>query len=411
MRKTVKINGYDFDALIDTGSTITLIRESVHQILGRPTLNPTKINLTSFDKSEIKTFGSFKSTIDIEDNKFMTDIYVINNSQTTIDVIIGTDVLKQTEFQISANGIELIPKKKDHFINLINVSKAHNQSELKDNALEVLQLKFKNAEDKCKNLEMHVCNTSTLSLEKTALLDKSHKLEESNLEKVDKLVKLEKKYEILQETLKIAEQRLVEKEIECASLTENILIVNALTESNDHPKTSMSTKEREINPSKRKAKKQIDFLNSIILDTKLKEPNKSKAHFVKKRKQHIYKKDEPVTIKRTQFRTRLKLRPNFYGTYLIKTVKPHDRYEVEKVGQHEGLLTTFWIFFRCGQLIFRMADCEVEGAIASPLSIPPERAMSPTGERSDEGRNIRTKQNLLGPQERQMRIDRAVITL
>ncbi|GFV90286.1 uncharacterized protein TNCV_4380011 [Trichonephila clavipes] len=330
---------------------ITLIRESVHQILGRPTLNPTKINLTSFGKSEIKTFGSFTSTIDIEDNKFMTDIYVINNSQTTIDVIIGTDVLKQTEFKISANGIELIPNKKDHFINLINVSKAHNQSELKYNALEVLQLKLKNAEDKCKNLEMHVCNTSTLSLEKTALLDKSHKLEESNLEKVDKLVKLEKKCEILQETLKIAEQRLVEKEIECASLTEKILIVNALTESNDHPKTSMSTKEREINPSKRKAKKskssgrnanktsysdenqalakeknvwlrQIDFLNSIILDTKLKESNKSKAHFVKKRKQHIYKKDEPVTIKRTQFRTRLKLRPNFYRPYLIKIVKP-----------------------------------------------------------------------------------------
>ncbi|GFS75550.1 transposon Tf2-9 polyprotein [Trichonephila clavipes] len=277
MRKTVTINSYDFDALIDTGSAVTLIRESVYQILGRPTLNATKIKLTSFSKSEIKLFGTFKSTINIEDNKFMTDIYVIDNSQTTIDVIIGTDVLKQTEFKISAN------------------------------------------------------------------------------EKVDKLVKLEEKYEILQETLKITEKRLVEKEIECASLTEKILIVNALTESNDHPKTSMSTKEREINPSKRKAKKskssgrnanktshsdenqalakeknvllrQIDFLNSIILDTTLKEPNKSKAHFVKKRKQHIYKKDEPVKIKRTQFRTRLKLRPNFYGPYLIKTVKPHDRY-------------------------------------------------------------------------------------
>ncbi|GFV41384.1 uncharacterized protein TNCV_1302441 [Trichonephila clavipes] len=255
MRKTVKINGYYCDALIDTGSTITLIHESVYQILGRPTLNATKIKLTSLGKSEIKTFGSFKSTIDIEDNKFMTDIYVINNSQTTIDVIIGTDVLKQTEFKISASGIELIPKKKDHLINLINVSKAHNQSELKDNALEVLQLKLKNAEDKCKNLEMHVSNTSTLSLEKTALLDKLHELEESNLEKVDKLVKLEEKYEILQETLKITERRLVEKEIECASLTEKILIVNTQTESNNHPKTSMSTKEREINPSKRKTKK------------------------------------------------------------------------------------------------------------------------------------------------------------
>ncbi|GFW99174.1 hypothetical protein TNCV_3009421 [Trichonephila clavipes] len=143
MRKTVKINGHDFDALIDTGNTITLIRESVYQILGRPTLNPTKIKLTSFVMSEIKTFGSFKSTIDIEDNKFMTDIYAIDNWQTTIGVIIGTDVLKQTEFKISANSIELIPKKKDHFINLINVSKAHNQSELKDNVLEVLQLKLK----------------------------------------------------------------------------------------------------------------------------------------------------------------------------------------------------------------------------------------------------------------------------
>ncbi|GFX34686.1 uncharacterized protein TNCV_2514021 [Trichonephila clavipes] len=243
MRKTVKINGCDFDALIDTSSTNTLKRESVYQILGRPTLNPTKINLTSFGKSEIKTFGSSKSSIDIEDNKFITDIYIIDNLQTTIDVIIGIDVLKQTEFKISANGIELIPMKKDHFINLINVSKAHKQSELKDNALEVLQLKLKNAEDKCKNLEMHVRNTSTLSLEKTTLLDKFHKLEESNLEKVEKLVKLEEKYEILQETFKITEQRLVEKEIQCKSLTEKIIIVNALTESNDHLKTSMSTKE------------------------------------------------------------------------------------------------------------------------------------------------------------------------
>ncbi|GFW74834.1 hypothetical protein TNCV_5138131 [Trichonephila clavipes] len=212
---------------------------------------------------------------------------------------------------------------------------------------------------------MHVSNTSTLSLEKTALLDKLHELEESNLEKVDKLVKLEEKYEILQETLKITEQRLVEKEIECASLTEKILIVNTQTESNDHPKTSMSTKEREIKPSKRKIKKpkssgrnanktsdsdenqafakekndllrQIDFLNSIILDTKLKEPNKSKAHFVKKRKQHIYKKDEPVTIRRTQFGTQLKLRLKFCEPYLIKTVKPHDRNDFKNVGQHEG---------------------------------------------------------------------------
>ncbi|GFV28349.1 hypothetical protein TNCV_4600021 [Trichonephila clavipes] len=62
------------------------------------------------------------------------------------------------------------------------------------------------------------------------------------------------------------------------------------------------------------------------------------------------------------------------------------------------LLTTFWIFFRCGQLIFRMADCEVEGAIASPRSIHPpaesfERKREGNvldGKRSSERRNMRT---------------------
>ncbi|PRD34773.1 UNVERIFIED_CONTAM: hypothetical protein NCL1_13613 [Trichonephila clavipes] len=86
--------------------------------------------------SEIKPFGSFKSTIGIEDNKFMMDFCIIDNSQTTIDIIIETDVLNK--------------------LNLKLVQMAHNQSELKDNALEVLQLKLKNAEDKCRNLEMHV---------------------------------------------------------------------------------------------------------------------------------------------------------------------------------------------------------------------------------------------------------------
>ncbi|GFT71361.1 hypothetical protein TNCV_2157741 [Trichonephila clavipes] len=172
----------------------------------------------------------------------------------------------------------------------------------------IVQTDALNSEDKCKNLELHVRNTSTFSFVETALSDKLHKLEESNLEEVDKLFNIEEKNKILQETFKITKKRLVEKENECASLTEKILIINALTESNDHPKTSLSTKEQEIKPSKRKTKKLkssgknanktsdsdenpalakekndllggIDFLNSIILDTNLKEPNKKDIGF------------------------------------------------------------------------------------------------------------------------------------
>ncbi|GFX99819.1 hypothetical protein TNCV_258581 [Trichonephila clavipes] len=69
MRKTVKINDYKFDALIDTGSNATLVRYSVFANLGIPTLNPTKIKLTAFGKGEIQPIGSFKSTIDIQNIK------------------------------------------------------------------------------------------------------------------------------------------------------------------------------------------------------------------------------------------------------------------------------------------------------------------------------------------------------
>ncbi|GFW06359.1 hypothetical protein TNCV_38331 [Trichonephila clavipes] len=53
-----------------------------------------------------------------------------------------------------------------------------------------------------------------------------------------------------------------------------------------------------------------------------------------------------------------------------------------------SLLTTFWFFFRCGQLIFRMADCEVEGTIASPLASPLERGNVPDG-----GKERRSKEH------------------
>ncbi|GFS52519.1 retrovirus-related Pol polyprotein from transposon 297 [Trichonephila inaurata madagascariensis] len=50
----------------------------------------------------------------------------------------------------------------------------------------------------------------------------------------------------------------------------------------------------------------------------------------------MYKEGDLVAIQRTQFGTGLKLRPKFLGPYKITKVNSRDRYEVEKVGHHEG---------------------------------------------------------------------------
>ncbi|GFY46051.1 transposon Tf2-6 polyprotein [Trichonephila inaurata madagascariensis] len=50
----------------------------------------------------------------------------------------------------------------------------------------------------------------------------------------------------------------------------------------------------------------------------------------------MYKEGDLVAIQRTQFGTGLKLRPKFLGPYKITKVNSRDRYQVEKVGHHEG---------------------------------------------------------------------------
>ncbi|GFW81273.1 hypothetical protein TNCV_376211 [Trichonephila clavipes] len=57
---------------------------------------------------------------------------------------------------------------------------------------------------------------------------------------------------------------------------------------------------------------------------------------LRRKKASLYKEGDLVAIQRTQFGAGRKLRPKFLGPYKVTKVNPQDRYEVEKVGQHEG---------------------------------------------------------------------------
>jgi len=63
----------------------------------------------------------------------------------------------------------------------------------------------------------------------------------------------------------------------------------------------------------------------------------NRRSFNKGRKKELnYKINELVAIKRTQYGTGLKLKPKFFGPYKVVRTLPHGRYDVEKVGDHEG---------------------------------------------------------------------------
>ncbi|GFW18652.1 retrovirus-related Pol polyprotein from transposon 17.6 [Trichonephila clavipes] len=65
--------------------------------------------------------------------------------------------------------------------------------------------------------------------------------------------------------------------------------------------------------------------------------DENKKQYNKHRKPaYTYKPGDTVAIQRTQFGTGLKLRPKYFGPYEVTKVNKHDRYEVQKIGQHEG---------------------------------------------------------------------------
>ncbi|GFS61904.1 retrovirus-related Pol polyprotein from transposon 17.6 [Trichonephila clavipes] len=73
------------------------------------------------------------------------------------------------------------------------------------------------------------------------------------------------------------------------------------------------------------AKKNIETLQS----------ENRKTYNRRRKKASLYKEGDLVAIQRTQFGAGLKLRPKFLGPYKVTKVNSKDRYEVEKVGQHE----------------------------------------------------------------------------
>lgn len=80
-----------------------------------------------------------------------------------------------------------------------------------------------------------------------------------------------------------------------------------------------------------------DELRQQAKENILKIQEQNKRNFDRKRKEASkYEMNDLVAIKKTQFSTGAKLKPKNVGPYKITKIKSHDRFDVEKVGNHDG---------------------------------------------------------------------------
>ncbi|GFU26089.1 hypothetical protein TNCV_5105471 [Trichonephila clavipes] len=106
MCKDVTIFGRKLNGLVDTGSNLTLLRNSTYINIDAPPLKQTNTLLTGFGFSRINVIGTFDSEISIDDQIFPVTISVVPNSCTNCDLIIGCDVIKQAHLNISPTGVK-----------------------------------------------------------------------------------------------------------------------------------------------------------------------------------------------------------------------------------------------------------------------------------------------------------------
>ncbi|GFX28773.1 peptidase A2 domain-containing protein [Trichonephila clavipes] len=90
---------------VDTGSQVTLMKESVWNQLGSPSLINSGNILTGFGLSKTHVIGSFNSTVSIDNQDFPVKINVVPNHSMNFDIIIGCNLIKQANLTITPDSV------------------------------------------------------------------------------------------------------------------------------------------------------------------------------------------------------------------------------------------------------------------------------------------------------------------
>ncbi|XP_043496431.1 uncharacterized protein LOC122520413 [Polistes fuscatus] len=105
--KEVVINGQKIDALIDTGSDISLMRATQYIQIGSPRLKPNRIRFRGIGSEDNKTLGEFFAGIEIDGNQYTIEISVVPDTLMQHAVLIGTDFLDTVDINIRKGKIAI----------------------------------------------------------------------------------------------------------------------------------------------------------------------------------------------------------------------------------------------------------------------------------------------------------------
>ncbi|GFX57976.1 retrovirus-related Pol polyprotein from transposon 297 [Trichonephila clavipes] len=127
-------------ALIDSGSTVSLLRENTSRRIMDPTkLSKNKILLTGIGEAQVTTIGSFEHKFKIDDENYSLTWHVVPTDKLKFEAVIGSDLLEQASISFTKEGVKF--NKYENHAQLMQISAENLQEDLDLRHVENRQIK------------------------------------------------------------------------------------------------------------------------------------------------------------------------------------------------------------------------------------------------------------------------------
>ncbi|GFY07743.1 transposon Tf2-6 polyprotein [Trichonephila clavipes] len=126
--------------LIDSGSTVSLLRENTSRRIMDPTkLSKNKMLLTGIGEAQVTTIGSFEHEFKIDDENYSLTWHVVPTDKLKFEAVIGSDLLEQASISFTKEGVKF--NKYENHAQLMQISAENLQEELDLRHVENHQIK------------------------------------------------------------------------------------------------------------------------------------------------------------------------------------------------------------------------------------------------------------------------------
>lgn len=167
MNKNIVINNVSLQALIDTGSPVSLVREDVFKRLKEHALIQSTRVFSGFGGGESKVLGYFQTVVYIDSDDYPLTLYVVPYESVNVEVVIGRDILLQANLSIDQDAVTIQKKSSVDFLAHINIT---DETRTDIEAIPDAEIKDR-VEKLVRDYEPKKCKTTEVKL-KIALKDK-----------------------------------------------------------------------------------------------------------------------------------------------------------------------------------------------------------------------------------------------